>query len=264
MKSQSYLLIVLLVPMIAVAQTKPVSIIPKPFQMTLHPSSFHLRPNTVIVADNASLSEARLLARRLSPATGFPFETKTSSPSAASTIDMKIDPSLRELGGEGYHLTVTPHKISIRAPATTGLFYAGQSLVQLLPPEIFREAKVANIDWAIPCVQIEDYPRFKWRGALLDAGRHFMPKEFVKKFIDLLALHKMNSFHWHLTDDQGWRIEIKKYPKLTQIGAWRKETLVGRLESESQKELKFDGTPHGGFYTQDDAREIVEYAKVRH
>jgi hexosaminidase len=99
---------------------------------------------------------------------------------------------------------------------------------------------------------------------LLDVARHFMPKEFVKKFIDLLALHKMNSFHWHLTDDQGWRIEIKKYPKLTQIGAWRKETLVGRMERESQKELKFDGTAHGGFYTQDDAREIVEYARARH
>ncbi|MGH7220984.1 MAG: beta-N-acetylhexosaminidase, partial [Nitrospiraceae bacterium] len=123
---------------------------------------------------------------------------------------------------------------------------------------------MSNIDWAVPCVQIEDYPQFQWRGALLDVARHFMPKEFVKKFIDLLALHKLNSFQWHLTDDQGWRIEIKKYPKLTQIGAWRKETLVGRLEHESQKELKFDGTSHGGFYTQDDAREIVEYARVRH
>lgn len=123
---------------------------------------------------------------------------------------------------------------------------------------------MSNADWTVPCVQIDDYPRFQWRGALLDAARHFMPKEFIKKFIDLLALHKMNSFQWHLTDDQGWRIEIKKYPKLTQIGAWRGETLIGRLERESQKELKFDGRPHGGFYTQDDAREIVEYARVRH
>jgi len=255
---------VLLIPMIAFAQTKPVSVVPKPVQITLHPGSFQLRPNTVIVADNAALSEARLLSRRLSPATGFPFEIKTLSPRAVSMIDMRIDPSLERLGSEGYRVEVTPQKISIRAPATAGLFYAGQSLLQLLPPEIFRDAKAPNVDWQIPCGQIEDYPRFKWRGALLDVGRHFMPKEFVKKFIDLLALHKMNSFHWHLTDDQGWRIEIKKYPKLTQIGAWRKETLVGRLENESQKELKFDGTPHGGFYTQDDAREIVEYARVRH
>jgi hexosaminidase len=263
-KSQSRLFTALLVPMMAVAQTKPVSIVPKPAHMTVHPGSFQLGPNTVIVADNASLSEARLLSRRLSPATGFPIEIKSLSSRADSTIDMKIDPSLEKLGGEGYRLVVTPKEISIRAPATAGLFYAGQSLLELLPPEIFREARVPNIDWAIPCIHVEDYPRFKWRGALLDVGRHFMPKEFVKKFIDLLALHKMNSFHWHLTDDQGWRIEIKKYPKLTQIGAWRKETLVGRLESSSQKELKFDGTPHGGFYTQDDAREIVEYARMRH
>jgi len=263
-KIQSCLLTGLLVPMIAVAQSKPVSIVPKPVRMTLQAGSFRLAPNTIIVADNASLSEARLLARRLSPATGFPVEIKTSSSRAASTIDMKIDASLEKLGAEGYRLVVTPQKISIRAPATAGLFYAGQSLLQLLPPEIFRDAKVLNVDWEIPCLQIEDYPRFQWRGALLDVGRHFMPKEFVKKFIDLLALHKMNSFQWHLTDDQGWRIEIKKYPKLTEIGAWRKETLVGRLERQSQKELKFDGTPHGGFYTQDDAREIVEYARVRH
>jgi len=232
--------------------------------MTLQAGSFRLAPNTVIVADKASLSEGLILSRSLSPATGFPIEVRASSPSGVSTIDMKIDPSLKKLGSEGYRLVVTPQKISIRASATAGLFYAGQSLLQLLPPEIFREAYVSNIDWTLPCVQIEDYPRFQWRGALLDAGRHFMPKEFVKKFIDLLALHKMNSFQWHLTDDQGWRIEIKKYPKLTEIGAWRKETLIGRLEHESQKELKFDGRPHGGFYTQDDAREIVEYARVRH
>jgi hexosaminidase len=264
MRNQICLLIGLLVPMFAVAQRKPVSIVPKPVQMTLQPGSFQLRPDTTIVTDNASLSEARLLARRLSPATGFPMEIKTSRSRTASTIDMRIDPSLEKLGAEGYRLVVTSQKISIWASATAGLFYAGQSLLQLFPPEIFRAAKVSNISWTLPCVEIEDYPRFQWRGALLDTARHFMPKEFVKKFIDLLALHKMNSFQWHLTDDQGWRIEIKKYPKLTKIGGWRKESLVGRLESESQKELKFDGTPHGGFYTQDDAREIVEYARVRH
>jgi hexosaminidase len=232
--------------------------------MTHQAGSFRLTPNTVIVADKTSFPEGRFLSGRLSPATGFSIEVRAISPSGVPTIDMKIDASLKRLGSEGYTLVVTPQRISIRAPATAGVFYAGQSLLQLLPPEIFREAKVSNIDWTSPCVQIEDYPRFQWRGALLDAGRHFMPKEFVKKFIDLLALHKMNSFQWHLTDDQGWRIEIKKYPKLTQIGAWRKETLVGRLERESQGELKYDGTPHGGFYTQDDAREIVEYARVRH
>jgi len=109
---------------------------------------------------------------------------------------------------------------------------------------------------------VEDSPRFAWRGMHLDASRHFMPREFVKKFIDLLALHKMNSFHWHLTDDQGWRIEIKKYPRLTQVGGWRKQTLVGQSQSDSTKRV-FDGQRHGGFYTQDDVREIVAYAASR-
>lgn len=264
MKKQSCFLLGFLVPMIAIAQSKPVSLVPKPVKMTLQAGSFRLTPDTVIVADDKSLSEAWFLAGRLSPATGFPVEVRPSSSDGLSAIEMKIDPSITELGSEGYRLVVTPQRISMQAPATAGLFYAGVSLLQLLPPEIFRDAKVSPIDWTVPCVQVEDYPRFQWRGAMLDVARHFMPREFIKKFIDLLALHKMNSFHWHLTDDQGWRIEIKKYPRLTEIGAWRKETLVGRLESQSQQELKFDGRPHGGFYTQDDAREIVEYARVRH
>jgi len=113
----------------------------------------------------------------------------------------------------------------------------------------------------MPCLEIEDYPRFSWRGMHLDVGRHFMPKEFIKKYIDLIALHKMNTFHWHLTEDQGWRIEIKKYPRLTQIGAWRKETIAGHF---SKKPMKFDGIAHGGFYSQDDIREIVEYAHRRY
>ena len=119
-----------------------------------------------------------------------------------------------------------------------------------------------GVAWTMPCVEVEDVPRFGWRGAMLDVARHFMPKAFVLRFIDLLALHKLNVFHWHLTDDQGWRIEIKKYPRLTEIGAWRKETLVGRLQRDA--EMVFDGVPHGGFYTQDDVREVVAYAQARH
>src|SRR5204863_3830253 len=111
-------------------------------------------------------------------------------------------------------------------------------------------------------VTIDDGPRFAWRGAMLDVSRHFMPKEFVKKFIDLLALHKMNSFHWHLTDDQGWRIEIKRYPRLTEVGAWRKETIVGKPAKDPALNV-FDHERHGGFYTQDDVREIVAYARDR-
>ena len=111
-------------------------------------------------------------------------------------------------------------------------------------------------------MKIEDRPRFAWRGMHLDVSRHFMPKEFVKKYIDLIALHKMNSFHWHLTDDQGWRIEIKKYPRLTEVGAWRDRTIVGRQVRDTTT-APFDGKRHGGFYTQDDIREIVAYAGER-
>jgi hexosaminidase len=245
-------------------QTRPVAIIPKPAQMTVQNGSFQLTAETTIVADEGALPEARRLIRQLQPATGFPLEIKTARAGSGPIIELKTDPSLNRLGVEGYRLTVTPRLVSIVAPQPPGLFYAGQSLMELLPPQIFQVTKVSGVDWTIPYVQIEDYPRFQWRGGLLDTSRHFMPIEFVKKFIDLLALHKMNTFHWHLTDDQGWRLEIKKYPKLTEVGAWRKETVVGNMEDKPQKDLKFDGTPHGGFYTQDDAREIVEYARVRH
>ena len=115
--------------------------------------------------------------------------------------------------------------------------------------------------WEIPCGIIEDHPRFGWRGMMLDCSRHFMPIEFIYKWIDLLAIHKMNIFHWHLTDDQGWRIEIKKYPKLTEIGAWRKETLIGHALSKETH--TYDGVPHGGFYTQDQIRSVVKYAAAR-
>jgi hexosaminidase len=150
----------------------------------------------------------------------------------------------------------------IRTVGPAGIFYGMQSLRQLLPPAIFREALVDGVSWTIPAVSIEDYPRFTWRGAHLDVCRHFMPKEFVKKYIDLLALHKINSFHWHLTEDQGWRIQIRKYPRLTEVAAWRNETLVGRYENDPRKRV-FDGQRHGGYYTQDDIREIVAYARAR-
>jgi hexosaminidase len=152
--------------------------------------------------------------------------------------------------------------VAIRAARPAGAFYALQTLRQLLPAAIFRQAKVAAAAWTIPAVSIEDYPRFGWRGMHLDVGRHFMPKEFVKKFIDLLAFHKFNRFQWHLTEDQGWRIEIRQFPRLTLVGASRRQTLVGRPDRDSTK-WRFDGQPHGGFYTQEDVAELVAYAQAR-
>jgi hexosaminidase len=237
--------------------------IPKPVKLTPRDGVFTLTADTPIVAHGPASTIGHTLARAIAPATGY-WLTVTTSSSRANSIVIEIAPDLAHLGAEGYQLNVTPESITLHAPQPAGLFYGVQSLLQLLPPEILREAPVENVAWTIPCGQIEDYPCFGWRGAMLDVGRHFMPKSFIKKFIDLLALHKLNTFHWHLTEDQGWRIEIKQYPRLTEIGAWRKETLIGKPDRNNPENDKFDGKPHGGLYTQDDVREIVAYARARY
>ena len=134
-----------------------------------------------------------------------------------------------KMGKEAYGLTVTPRQITITASQPNGAFYGMQSLLQLMPTEIYSPTKAANVNWSVPACTVADAPRFGYRGLMLDVARHFMPVSFVKKYIDLLALHKQNTFHWHLTDDQGWRIEIKKYPALTQIGSKRAQTMAGPL-----------------------------------
>ncbi|MBN1874764.1 MAG: beta-N-acetylhexosaminidase [Anaerolineae bacterium] len=240
-----------------------VTIVPEPVSLTLGTGSFTLTPDTVILAEGAAREVAAQFCAAIAPATGFAWEVMPAAPdSKRPAITFRLDAARADLGAEGYCLTVTPKQVVALAPEPSGLFYAMQSMRQLLPPAIFRPAFVEGVAWEMPCVHIEDVPRFGWRGAMLDVCRHFMPKAFVLKFIDLLALHKLNVFHWHLTDDQGWRIEIKKYPRLTGVGAWRKESLVGHMRRDV--EFKFDGIPHGGFYTQEDVREIVAYARARH
>ena len=240
-----------------------IAVIPRPVKVTRGTGHFTITRRTRIYADRPSLGVGRQLARYLEPATGFVFHVRLGARPRASAILLRRDRSLRKrLGAEGYLLSVTRSRIVIRAPEEAGLFYGVQTLRQLLPPDVFRGAPIPGVLWTAPAVSIEDYPRFQWRGAHLDVSRHFMPKEFVKKYIDLLALHKLNTFHWHLTDDQGWRLEIKQYPRLTSVGAWRKETIVGH-QTRDASQWTFDHTRHGGFYTQDDAREIVAYAKAR-
>ena len=236
-------------------------IVPQPVKVAERAGRFTITKQTVISTDASSASVGHQLARYLEPATGITFRVQTAGAAPARSISLRRDRALTRLGEEGYLLDVGPTGIVARAHGPAGLFYAVQTIRQLLPPEIFREATVDGVEWSMPGVAIEDYPRFQWRGGHLDVGRHFMPKEFVKKYIDLLALHKMNVFHWHLTEDQGWRLEIKQYPKLTEIGAWRKETLVGRAREGTVP--AFDGKRHGGFYTQEDAKEVVAYAKAR-
>ncbi len=240
-----------------------IQIIPQPVSVKPTDGHFTLTPEAVIVAPGAAERTGQQLAAALAPATGFWLPVQASSSLTAGRIDLALDDALSGLGLEGYRLTVAPERVEIRAAGEAGLFYGMQSLLQLFPPEVFRAAPLGDTTWNAPCVEIEDMPRFGWRGAHLDVARHFMPKSFVLKFIDLLALHKLNSFHWHLTEDQGWRIEIKRYPRLTEVGAWRKETLVGHW-SRNQKERRYDGVKHGGFYTQDDVREVVAYAAARH
>ena len=258
------LLPLVLLARLAIAQSPAeLSVIPRPVSMTAARGTFRLTPQTVIAATRADSLAAKRLARDLAPATGFDLAVRYASVTSGSRIIFRRAPkSDTTLGPEGYKLDVRPGVVTITSSAPAGAFYGTQSIRQLLPPAIFRGAMVSGVEWTMPAVSIVDRPHFKWRGMHLDVSRHFMPKEFVKKYIDLLALHKLNTFHWHLTDDQGWRLEIKKYPRLTQVGAWRKQTLVGKPNRDTTKQV-YDGKPHGGFYTQDDAREIVEYAKER-
>src|SRR5207248_1439546 len=165
-------------------------------------------------------------------------------------------------GDESYALSVRPNEAIIRGKSAAGVFHGLQTLRQMLPAAIYRRALIPGVPWQARCAEITDTPRFGWRGSHVDVSRHFMPKESILKHLDLLALHKFNVFHWHLTDDQGWRIEIKRYPKLTDVGAWRTDSQLGP-PTRDPAARRYAGKPHGGFYTQDDVREIVRYAADR-
>jgi len=238
----------------------PLALIPIPAKVQSRTGTFALGGSTSIVASPDLRAHADMLRDALRPATGLPLPMTASA--SGSRISLALDASLASLGDEGYRLTASADEVAIRAAKPAGILQALQTLRQLLPPTIFRRAPVDGASWAIPAVEIEDRPSFSWRGSHLDVGRHFMPKEFVLKHIDLLALHKLNVFHWHLTEDQGWRIEIKKYPKLTSVGAFRKDSMTAPRTKDPAKR-KFAGQPHGGFYTQDDVREVVRYAADR-
>ena len=241
------------------------SLIPLPQKLSVREGSFPITPATAIYADLASQPTAAFLRERLRPATGYPLNTRASGVGEAAIpggIYLTTNNAKASLGPEGYELIVAPDSVVIRAPTQAGLFYGVQTLLQLLPPEIFATNPVNQGVWKIPCVRIEDWPRFAWRGFMLDVSRHFFNKSEVETFLDAMALHKMNVFHWHLTDDHGWRIEIKKYPRLTQIGAWRSGGGFG-FDPKSTTAYGPDGR-YGGFYTQDDIRELVKYAADRH
>jgi hexosaminidase len=238
-----------------VQHAKP-AIIPHPAKMVVLPGVFRLAESTSILvevghADVRAIGE--YLSTWLSGGTGHRFSVEFSDRKAAPDGAILLttagaDPSL---GDEGYELVITPGSLVLRAPEAHGLFLGVQTVRQLLPPRMERAEEHGDTDkttWQIPCVRVTDKPRYRWRGMLLDCGRHFMSKEFVKRYIDLLAYHKMNVLHWHLTEDQGWRIETKKYPKLTEIGAWRGQ----------------GDECYGGFYSQEDVKEVVAYGQSRY
>ncbi|MCB0449992.1 MAG: beta-N-acetylhexosaminidase [Confluentibacter sp.] len=226
-------------------------IIPQPVFMEMLKGRFLVNSKTAVAATNNLEKEGRYLADLLSQ--NLNTSVAFQSGSSAAAIQLKLDTSILE--DEGYTVSVTSQKIIVAGKTAKGVFYGIQTLRQLLPT-----AKVSTKNFTIPAVKIQDYPRFSYRGMHLDVGRHIFPLDFIKKYIDLIAMHKMNTFHWHLTEDQGWRIEIKKYPKLTEIGSKRYGTIKGRFHKEAGN----DETEYGGFYTQEEIMEVVKYAKERH
>jgi len=232
-------------------------LIPKPNSIQEHGQSFELTPQTVIAS---TVPAGDLLAEYLRPATGYPLPIVPVAGAGQPAIIFQIDGTVPG-GDEAYRLEVNEEGARLYAPTEAGLLHAAQTLRQLLPAEIFNAQLVSDVRWVIPGVVIEDAPRFGWRGGMIDVSRHFFDADFIKRYIDLLALHKLNRFHWHLTDDQGWRIEIKRYPKLTEVGAWRSESIIGHPARDLPH--RYDGEPHGGFYTQDEIREVVAYAARR-
>jgi hexosaminidase len=234
-------------------------IVPQPVALERGAGEYALTSATRIVATGAALPEAAMLRDYLRPATGFDLPLATRD--VDNAIRLQLDSKLA-LGKEGYRLVSNARGVTITAADAAGLFYGVQTLRQMLPADIYRQAKVQR-DWKLAAATIEDRPRFGWRGSHLDVVRHFMPKTFLLKHLELLAQAKMNVFHWHLTDDQGWRIEIKRYPLLTQVGAWRTETQLTPRPGDAPG-LRYDGQPHGGYYTQDDVREVVAFAAARH
>ncbi|WP_369035588.1 MULTISPECIES: beta-N-acetylhexosaminidase [Streptomyces] len=229
-------------------------LIPAPRQ-TERATGFHeLGDGFGIEAGPGTEDTARWLRATLGAATGFALPPKKGD--EHDVLHLSLRPGL---DAEEYRLAIAPHGIHLQGGSPAGVFWGAQTLRQLLGPDAFRRAPLPGRTWRLPLTEIRDAPRFAWRGLMLDVARHFMPKEGVLRYLDLMAAHKLNVFHFHLTDDQGWRVEIKRYPKLTEVGSWRARTKFGHRASPLWEEK-----PHGGFYTQDDIREIVAYAAERH
>ena len=249
-----------------------ISLIPQPAVMKVNDGKFLFKGKVVVcypkikesaidavvenfVKEMNTTTGVKVVKNRLKNGKKLGFDVLKSNKKGDAHIVLSLD---ENMGAEAYKLSVEPKRIDITAATAAGFFYAFQTLKQLMPRNVMAGVPDENVkEWSVPAVFIEDEPRFGWRGFMLDEGRHFYGKEEIKKILDVMAAYKMNRFHWHLTEDQGWRIEIKKYPKLTEVGAWRDSKVLG------WGDVKPDGQRYGGYYTRKDVKEIVEYAKKR-
>ncbi len=241
----------------SVEEDAMISVIPQPNHIRKDEGEFTINRKTLVYLDESTDEMTRIMGflnEKLGAAAGFELELADELPADNCICFMNAG-----LPAEAYCLNVLPNRVVVDYGDGAGAFYALQTIFQLLPEEIFAEGKKSGVKWVLPCVSIDDEPRFEYRGMHLDVCLHYFDFEFLKRYIDIMALHKVNRFHWHLTEDQGWRLEIKKYPLLTEKGQWRKETVIGSLKSGI-----YDGTPHGGYYSQDQVRELVQYAADRY
>ncbi|GAB7048302.1 beta-N-acetylhexosaminidase [Catenuloplanes indicus] len=230
-------------------------LIPRPVSISDSSGSFALTPATTIHAPDAP-EVAALLRELLTPVTGLPLPDAPGP--GPQVVALLVDPAATDLGAEGYRLDVARTGVTAVATGPAGLRWAVQALRQLLPAPVFASGPVPDASWTVTPVSIVDTPRYPWRGLLIDVARWYKPVAWLRTVVDLLAMHRMNVLHLHLTDDQGWRFEVRKHPRLTEVGAFRASSPRGH-ETEGLS----DGTPHGGFYTQDELRDLVAYAARR-
>ena len=265
-----HFLLALLCAACSLVSAQQVALIPQPAQMRVGNGYFVMQKKVALCYPSGESKEVKAVVKRFADevkkTTGVKVKTCTyrNTPCAKGMGCCKSDTRRiilhtdKALGDEAYKLSVSTEAINITAAQPAGFFYALQTLKQLLPANVMAGVKDANVsEWRIPVIEIDDCPRFGWRGFMLDEGRHFYGKAEIKKVLDVMAAYKMNRFHWHLTEDQGWRIEIKKYPRLTEVGAWRDSKVC------AWGDVKPDGIRYGGYYTKADVREIVAYAKER-
>lgn len=242
-----------------------VSIVPQPRSVTESTNVLTLSPQTVITAAPGCEESAEMLRQRLHTATGYEFPVVGplgNTPKQQGAIALEID---RDLGASAYEVLVDDTGVLLRGGDAAGVFHATQVLLQLLPPAVFRRVSLPGIRWEVPGVRISDSPRFAWRGMLIDVSRHYFGRNSLFTLIDALALHRMNVLHLHLTDDQGWRIQIERYPALAKVGSWRPFSIVDNhyIRPAGAQPVR-DFSPHDGYLTKDDLRELVEYARRRH